>query len=68
MKVLTIMGTAHKGNTRAIVDLFLKEFEKVGFKTKFFFKLFGMTQKNGWNKVDADYWKKNGWLDGKKPY
>ena len=41
---------------------------KVGFKTKFFFKLFGMTQKNGWNKVDADYWKEQGWLDGKKPY
>ncbi len=41
---------------------------KVGFKIKFFFKLFGMTQKNGWNKVDADYWKEKGWLDGKKPY
>ena len=41
---------------------------KVGFKTKFFFKLFGMTQKNGWNKVDSNYWKNNGWLDGKKPY
>lgn len=41
---------------------------KVGFKTKFFFKLFGMTQKNGWNKVDSEYWKNNGWLDGKKPY
>ena len=27
MRVLTIMGTAHKGNTRAVVDLFLKEFE-----------------------------------------
>ena len=27
MKILTIMGTPHKGNTRAIVDLFLKEFE-----------------------------------------
>ena len=26
-----------------------------------------MTQKNGWNKVDSDYWKNNGWLDGKKP-
>ncbi|MBR2704542.1 MAG: NAD(P)H-dependent oxidoreductase [Clostridia bacterium] len=42
--------------------------KKVGFKTKFFFKLFGMTQKNGWNKVDSDYWKEMGWLDGKKPY
>jgi multimeric flavodoxin WrbA len=27
MNVLTIMGTAHKGNTRAVVDLFLNEFE-----------------------------------------
>ena len=44
------------------------EKRKVGFKTKFFFKLFGMTQKNGWNKVDSDYWKEKGWLDGKKPY
>lgn len=41
---------------------------KVGFKTKFFFKLFGMTQKNGWNKIDSKYWKEKGWLDGKKPY
>ena len=41
---------------------------KVGFKTKFFFKLFGMTQKNGWNKTDVDYWKEKGWLNGKKPY
>ena len=41
---------------------------KVGFKTKFFFKMFGMTQKNGWNKVDSDYWKEKGWLDGMKPF
>lgn len=27
MKILTILGTPNKGNTRAIVDLFLKEFE-----------------------------------------
>ena len=27
MRILTIMGTPHKGNTRAITDLFLKEFE-----------------------------------------
>ena len=44
------------------------EKRKVGFKTRFFFKIFGMTQKNGWNKVDVDYWKEKGWLDGKKPY
>lgn len=41
---------------------------KVGLKTRFFFKLFGMTQKNGWNKIDSDYWKEQGWLDGKKPF
>ena len=31
-------------------------------------KIFGMTQKNGWNKTDSDYWKEKGWLDGKKPF
>lgn len=41
---------------------------KVGLKTKFFFKIFGMTQKNGWNKTDSNYWKNKGWLDGKRPY
>lgn len=41
---------------------------KVGLKTKFFFKIFGMTQKNGWNKTDSNYWQNKGWLDGKKPY
>lgn len=41
---------------------------KVGFKTKFFFNLFKMTQKNGWNKIDVEYWKEKCWLDGKKPY
>ena len=41
---------------------------KVGLKTKFFFKIFGMTQKNGWNKTDSNYWKDKGWLNGTKPY
>ena len=27
MNILTILGTGHKGNTRAIVDLFLEEFK-----------------------------------------
>ena len=44
------------------------EKRKVGLKTKFFFKLFGMMQKNGWNKIDVDYWKGKGWLNVKKPY
>lgn len=41
---------------------------KVGLKMKFFFNLFKMTQKNGWNKKDVEYWKEKGWIDGKKPY
>lgn len=42
--------------------------KKVGLKTKFFFRIFRLTQKNGWNKTDADYWRNQGWLGGKKPY
>ncbi len=85
MRILTIIGTPHYGNTRAITDLFLNEFkdEKNEFDeivlpndfheicygcAKFFFKVFGMTQKNGWNKTDFNYWKNKGWLEGKKPY
>lgn len=41
---------------------------KVGLKTKLFFKIFKMSQKNGWNKTDVDYWKSHGWLNGKKPF
>ena len=41
---------------------------KVGLKTRFFYNLFKMTQKNGWNKIDVDYWKEQGWLNNKKPY
>ena len=41
---------------------------KVGIKTKLFFKIFKLSQKNGWNKTDVDYWKEKGWLDSKKPY
>ena len=42
--------------------------KKVSLKTKFFFKIFKMSQKNGWNKMDMDYWKEKGWLNGRKPY
>lgn len=44
------------------------ENRKVGLKTRFFYNLFKMAQKNGWNKTDVDYWKEQGWLNGKKPY
>lgn len=41
---------------------------RVGLKTRFFFNMFKMTKKNGWNKTDVDYWKENVWLEGKKPF
>ena len=42
--------------------------KKIGLKSKFFFNIFRMTKKNGWNKTDSDYWRDKGWLNGKKPY
>lgn len=41
---------------------------KPGLKTKAMFGIMRMTQKNGWNKADVDYWKEKGWLDKKRPW
>jgi multimeric flavodoxin WrbA len=42
---------------------------KPGIKTKAIFKIMGMSQKsNNWNATDKEYWIKNGWLAGKKPW
>ena len=41
---------------------------KPGIKTKAMFNIMRMTQKNGWNKADVDYWKEKGWLDKKRPW
>ena len=40
----------------------------VGIKTRVFFKIMGLLQKNGWNKADMDYWKKMGWTGSKRPW
>ena len=42
----------------------------VGIKTRFMFHMMGMMQKKGWNSspVETEYWKENGWLDGKRPW
>ena len=42
----------------------------VEIKTRFMFHMMGMMQKKGWNSspVETEYWKENGWLDGKKPW
>lgn len=42
----------------------------VGIKTRFLFGMMGMMQKNGWgaSPSEKEYWEKQGWLDGKKPW
>ena len=39
-----------------------------GIKTKGFFHIMRMLQKNGWNKADVDYWNEKGWSDKKRPW
>ncbi len=38
------------------------------FKTKAMFGIMRMAQKNGWNPLDVQYWKDQGWLDKKRPW
>ena len=42
----------------------------VGIKTRSMFWMMGMMQKKGWNSspIETQYWKENGWFDGKKPW
>lgn len=37
-------------------------------KTKGFFNIMRMLQKNGWNKADVDYWNEKGWSGKKRPW
>lgn len=37
-------------------------------RTKAFFKLMILMQRNGWNKADVDYWKEKGWTGSKRPW
>lgn len=41
---------------------------KPGIKTKMFFVIMRMMQKNGFNKADMDYWKEKGWTENKRPW
>lgn len=41
---------------------------KVSLKIRFLYSIFRMSQKNGWNKADVDYWRKKGWLGKKRPF
>lgn len=37
-------------------------------KTRAFFCIMSMLQRNGFNEADANYWKEKGWTSGKKPW
>lgn len=39
-----------------------------GIKTKGFFSIMRMLQKNGWNPRDVEYWQEKGWLGRKRPW
>lgn len=41
---------------------------KPGFKTKGFFFIMHLLQKNGWNPKDVEYWKEKGWTEKKRPW
>lgn len=39
-----------------------------GLKTRVFFNIMRMMQKNGWNPADKDYWQDRGWLGKNRPW
>ena len=41
---------------------------KPGIKTKGFFNIMALMQKNGFNPADVRYWKEKGWTKGKRPW
>lgn len=41
---------------------------KPDLKTRAFFGIMSMMQKNGFNPTDAEYWKEKGWTKGKRPW
>ena len=56
--------------TTSIAKKIIKRNGKVkpGLKTKGFFFIMHMVQKNGWNPTDMNYWKEKGWLGKKRPW
>ncbi|MBQ5491178.1 MAG: flavodoxin family protein [Treponema sp.] len=41
---------------------------KPGFKTKAFFFLMHLLERNGWNQADVTYWHEKGWTEHKRPW
>jgi multimeric flavodoxin WrbA len=40
----------------------------VPLKTRAFFKIMSLIQRNGWNETDKSYWNEKGWLGSKRPW
>ena len=57
-------------DTTKIAKEIIKKNHKVkpGLKTKGFFAIMRMIEKNGFNPVDVKYWKEKGWLSKKRPW
>ena len=84
MRIVLIHGQKHKGSTYHIGELLVEQFENsdilansikkekihIGIKTKFMFNMMRMMQLNDWgsSKIEKEYWRKNGWLDKKRPW
>lgn len=60
---------AHKATTK-IANSILRNSKNVkpGLKTKGFFWMMHFMQKNGFNQVDAAYWKEKGWTGKQRPW
>lgn len=41
---------------------------KPGFKTRAFFFLMHLLERNGWNEADIKYWHEKGWTENKRPW
>lgn len=56
--------------TTRIANKILKRNEKIkpGIKTRIFFNVMRMMQKNGWNEADVNYWKEKGWDKKARPW
>lgn len=56
--------------TTALADKINKNYGKVkpGIKTKIFFNVMRMLQKNGWNEADVNYWREKGWNEKARPW
>lgn len=46
----------------------LKRNTHTSLKTKLFFNIMRLVNKNGWNRADTEYWQEKGWLLNKRPW